>query len=85
MLINYPQKIHPKIKLRARKGIPTSIWGEVWYWLTKAGELAEKEGKNLYEELSKHSGMKKDATSIVKDITRTFPKHIYFIERYGKG
>lgn len=47
--------------------------------------MAEKEGINLYEELSKHSGMKKDVSAIIKDISRTFPKQIYFYEKYGKG
>ena len=39
----------------------------------------------MYKQLSKHSGMKSDVESILKDITRTFPKHIYFYEKLGKG
>lgn len=85
MLLTFPLKKHSKIVERARKGIPSSIRGEVWFKLSRAQELANKEGLNLYEEISKHSGMKKDASSIVKDISRTFPKHIYFIEKYGRG
>jgi hypothetical protein len=60
MLSTYPAKKHPKIKIRAWKGVPSSIWGEIWYKLSRASELAAKEGPTLYEELSKHSGMKKD-------------------------
>lgn len=30
MLEDYPDKLHPKLKLRARKGIPDSIRGYAW-------------------------------------------------------
>ncbi len=30
MLENYPDKVHPKLKLRCRKGIPDSIRGYAW-------------------------------------------------------
>ncbi len=30
MLEEYPEKLHPKLKLRARKGIPDSIRGYAW-------------------------------------------------------
>ena len=59
--------------------------GEIWYTISQAKVEAMKEEDNLYDKLLKHSGMEKDVQSIVKDITRTFPKHYYFYERYGKG
>lgn len=85
MLLEYPMKKHKKLKSWARKGIPQSIRGDVWFTLSRSQELAEKDGLTLYEELSKHSGMRKDALSILKDISWTFPKHKLFMEKYGKG
>ena len=80
MLDEYPSKTHPKLKSRARKGIPDSGWGDIWYKLSQA-EIIDSD----YAELCDEEVPEKDLHSIVKDITRTFPKHIYFFERYGKG
>ena len=59
--------------------------GEIWYALSQARAEASKHDEDLYETLLKQNGTQKDVLSIVKDITRTFPKHYYFYERYGKG
>ena len=50
-----------------------------------AEELALKDDLDIYEAYSWNKGTDKDARSIAKDIARTFPKHIYFFEKFGKG
>lgn len=71
-----------QVKERIRKGIPDAVRGKVWMSLTGARELQEKQ-PNLFQKLVADPSPSED--DIVKDISRTFPKHIFYCERDGMG
>lgn len=85
MLESYPTKVHPKLKSRARKGIPDSFRATAWKTLACI-EKVKSEFKDFdYNEKLNEQVSKKNADAILKDITRTFPNHVYFYEKFGKG
>ena len=85
MLEDYPAKVHFKLKKRARKGIPDSYRGQAWKILTGA-DLTKQENPAInYYNIVKLKAEKKEVDSIFKDISRTFPKHSFFEEKYGLG
>uniref|UniRef100_A0A7S3NEY2 Rab-GAP TBC domain-containing protein n=1 Tax=Euplotes harpa TaxID=151035 RepID=A0A7S3NEY2_9SPIT len=85
MMEDYPEKVHFKLKKRARKGIPDSYRGAAWKALTCCRQLREENPSINYYSLLKIKASKKDVDYIFKDISRTFPKHEYFEDAYGKG
>lgn len=56
MMATYPAKKHLKLKGRARKGIPNSIWGIMWYKLSQADQISKKADLDMYEAYSKNKG-----------------------------
>lgn len=73
-----------KIKERIRKGIPDSIRGTVWYKLIRAESYRIKYPNfchpskwDLLDERTKDE--------IERDIDRTFPRHIIFLDKNGAG
>lgn len=52
MLDEYPEKTHPKLKSRARKGIPDSGRGDIWYKLCQAELLDVNYAELCDEEMS---------------------------------
>jgi len=100
MLEDYPKKIHPKLKSRARKGIPDSFRGTAWKSLACIEQMKMEHDTLDYKAIIQETGNDKgagfypitrlltvfvDIDSIMKDINRTFPKHSFFHERLGKG
>lgn len=57
----------------------------MWYKLSQADQISKKADLDMYEAYSKNKGQEKDNKSIAKDIARTFPKHIFFYEKFGIG
>ena len=84
MLAVYPARVHPKLRQRARKGIPDSYRVFAWKRLLLNHPRLQVE-KGLYERLSEVQEVNKDVKWILKDITRTFPHHVFFKDRFGKG
>lgn len=97
MLEEYPEKKHPKLKSRARKGIPDAIRGYAWQILIqgpkyldsavggKGGPVGGRDKIALFKALMEEQADQKLLISIFKDVTRTMPEHIYFKDRYGDG
>eukprot|EP00457_Paulinella_chromatophora_P004577 gb/GEZN01004589.1/.p1 GENE.gb/GEZN01004589.1/~~gb/GEZN01004589.1/.p1 ORF type:complete len:619 (-),score=78.93 gb/GEZN01004589.1/:9-1865(-) len=66
-------------KRRARKGVPDSLRAKAWIEFTGAGTAQERlDNPGLYASLQGRES--KFAYTIQKDLTRTFPKHIMFME-----
>ncbi|KAL7378048.1 hypothetical protein ABVT39_007810 [Epinephelus coioides] len=73
-----------KVKLRCRKGIPSSLRAKAWQLLSNSQELLEaNHGK--FEELEREQGEAKWLDIIEKDLHRQFPFHEMFAARGGHG
>ncbi|XP_028913947.1 TBC1 domain family member 10B [Ornithorhynchus anatinus] len=73
-----------KVKLRCRKGIPSSLRAKAWQLLSNSQELLEQNlGK--FEELERAPGDPKWLDVIEKDLHRQFPFHEMFAARGGHG
>ncbi|XP_053473571.1 TBC1 domain family member 10B-like [Ictalurus furcatus] len=74
----------PKVKLRCRKGIPSSLRSRAWQLLSNSEELLMANiGK--FEELEREPGDPKWLDIIEKDLHRQFPFHEMFAARGGHG
>ena len=86
---NYRKKNKKKLKRKIRKGIPDSLRGEIWLKICDIEKL--KKGKeNYYNELTskiKESELIKipDEDTIIKDMYRTFPGNLMFMNKLGDG
>ena len=86
---NYMTKNRNKLKLKIRKGIPDSLRGEIWMKISGADKL--KQGKkNLYNELVTKINQNEilkipEEDIIIKDMNRTFPKNLMFMNKLGDG
>jgi len=78
----YMDKNRNIIKKRVRKGIPDLVRGTVWQLLSDSVKLTLLQEE--YESLLKVKESEFDSV-IIRDITRTFPKHPIFRERAGPG
>lgn len=58
MLEDYPEKVHAKIKSRARKGIPDAFRGTAWKTLAWIQEIKEENKDVNYYDLVKEKGKK---------------------------
>ncbi|KAK2833079.1 hypothetical protein Q5P01_016968 [Channa striata] len=73
-----------KVKLRCRKGIPSSLRATAWQLLSNSKDLLEaNQGK--FEELEREQGEAKWLDIIEKDLHRQFPFHEMFAARGGHG
>ncbi|XP_066485051.1 TBC1 domain family member 10B [Tiliqua scincoides] len=73
-----------KVKLRCRKGIPSSLRAKAWQLLSNSKELLDQNlGK--FEELERQPGDPKWLDVIEKDLHRQFPFHEMFSARGGHG
>lgn len=73
-----------KVKLRCRKGIPSSLRSKAWQLLSNSQELLDNNcGK--FEELEREPGEAKWLDIIEKDLHRQFPFHEMFAARGGHG
>ncbi|KAG7504918.1 hypothetical protein JOB18_019439 [Solea senegalensis] len=73
-----------KVKLRCRKGIPSSLRSRAWQLLSNSQELLEN-NKGKFEELEREPGEAKWLDIIEKDLHRQFPFHEMFAARGGHG
>jgi len=71
------------VRSRCRKGIPRSIRGRAWFYLSGASYLKNKNPK-AYEELLLQEGKEQYIDDIRKDLHRQFPQHEMFGEN-GRG
>ncbi|XP_062841005.1 TBC1 domain family member 10B-like [Trichomycterus rosablanca] len=74
----------PKVKLRCRKGIPSSLRARAWQLLSNSEELLLA-NPNKFEELDRQPGEPKWLDIIEKDLHRQFPFHEMFAARGGHG
>jgi hypothetical protein len=74
-----------KLKSRTRNGVPEGLRGIVWQKFAKVAHLKSQK-QNLYKDLLESKDISQsDEETILKDINRTFPKHIFFKDKYGQG
>lgn len=73
-----------KVKLRCRKGIPSSLRAKAWQLLSNSEELL-KNNPGKFEELEREQGEAKWLDIIEKDLHRQFPFHEMFAARGGHG
>ncbi|KAM4608123.1 uncharacterized protein O3C94_022953 [Discoglossus pictus] len=73
-----------KVKLRCRKGIPSSLRSKAWQLLSNSHELLTK-NPGKFEEMERHPGDPKWLDVIEKDLHRQFPFHEMFAARGGHG
>ncbi|KAK2523069.1 Tbc1d10a [Columba guinea] len=77
-------KKHKKIRLRCQKGIPPSLRGRAWQYLSGSKvKLEQNIGK--FDELDLLSGDPKWLDVIERDLHRQFPFHEMFVSRGGHG
>ncbi|CDQ95626.1 unnamed protein product [Oncorhynchus mykiss] len=77
-------KRHKKMKLRCQKGIPPSLRGRAWLYLS-GGKVKREQNKGKFEELDRQAGDPKWVDVIEKDLHRQFPFHEMFVARGGHG
>ncbi|XP_056256972.1 TBC1 domain family member 10A-like [Seriola aureovittata] len=73
-----------KVKLRCRKGIPSSLRAKAWQLLSNSQDLLEA-NRGKFEELEREQGEAKWLDIIEKDLHRQFPFHEMFAARGGHG
>ncbi|KAM9305062.1 TBC1 domain family member 10B [Gastrophryne carolinensis] len=73
-----------KVKLRCRKGIPSSLRARAWQYLCNGHELLNN-NPGKFEEMERQAGDPKWLDVIEKDLHRQFPFHEMFAARGGHG
>ncbi|XP_030636907.1 TBC1 domain family member 10B [Chanos chanos] len=73
-----------KVKMRCRKGIPSSLRAKAWQLLSNSEELLTA-NRGKFEELEREQGDPKWLDIIEKDLHRQFPFHEMFAARGGHG
>ncbi|XP_008297001.1 TBC1 domain family member 10A-like [Stegastes partitus] len=77
-------KKHKKVKERCQKGIPPSLRGRAWLYLT-GGKVKREQNQGKFEELDEQPGDPKWVDIIERDLHRQFPFHEMFAARGGHG
>ncbi|XP_066544888.1 TBC1 domain family member 10A [Amia ocellicauda] len=77
-------KRHKKVKLRCQKGIPPSLRGRAWLYLS-GGKVKREQNVGKFQELDSQVGDPKWLDVIEKDLHRQFPFHEMFVSRGGHG
>ena len=72
-----------KFTRRVRKGIPDELRGIVWPILSGGRELL-LQNPGVYESLMLYESSEAEL-DIVRDLNRTFPGHVYYMQRHGPG
>ncbi|KAL4617781.1 TBC1 domain family member 10B-like isoform X1 [Arapaima gigas] len=73
-----------KVKMRCRKGIPSSLRAKAWQLLSNSQELLQS-NPGKFEALEREQGDPKWLDIIEKDLHRQFPFHEMFAARGGHG
>lgn len=84
---NYQQHHFKKLKKRTRKGVPDPIRGFIWQKMTGISKYLNNETlKDTFQNLIKDEDSDIQIESVIlNDIYRTYPKHIFFKEKFGEG
>nr|XP_028565559.1 TBC1 domain family member 10A [Podarcis muralis] len=77
-------KKHKKIRLRCQKGIPPSLRGRAWQYLS-GGKVKLEQNSGKFDELDLAPGDPKWLDVIERDLHRQFPFHEMFVARGGHG
>ncbi|XP_036384449.1 TBC1 domain family member 10A-like [Megalops cyprinoides] len=77
-------KRHKKVKLRCQKGIPPSLRGRAWLYLS-GGKVKKEQNQGKFRELDSQPGDPKWVDVIERDLHRQFPFHEMFMARGGHG
>uniref|UniRef100_A0A8C8RE29 Rab-GAP TBC domain-containing protein n=1 Tax=Pelusios castaneus TaxID=367368 RepID=A0A8C8RE29_9SAUR len=77
-------KKHKKIRLRCQKGIPPSLRGRAWQYLS-GGKVKLEQNAGTFDELDISLGDPKWRDVIERDLHRQFPFHEMFVSRGGHG
>ncbi|XP_051973968.1 TBC1 domain family member 10A-like [Xyrauchen texanus] len=77
-------KKHKKVKLRCQKGIPPSLRGRAWLYLS-GGKVKKEQNQGKFQELDIQPGDPMWLDVIEKDLHRQFPFHEMFVARGGHG
>ncbi|XP_063177839.1 TBC1 domain family member 10B-like, partial [Chroicocephalus ridibundus] len=75
---------YQKVKLRCRKGIPSSLRARAWQLLSHSQALLDA-NPGLFQELERAPGEPRWLEAIEKDLHRQFPFHEMFVARGGHG
>lgn len=87
MLKNWDKWINKrfkKVRLRCQKGIPPSIRGRAWLYLS-GGKVKKERNSETFTELDSMEGDPKWIDVIERDLHRQFPFHEMFVSRGGHG
>ncbi|KAK3018705.1 hypothetical protein RJ639_005046 [Escallonia herrerae] len=71
------------VKRRIRKGIPDCLRGLVWQSISGSRDLLLM-NPDVYEQLVIYETSASEL-DIIRDISRTFPSHVFFQQRHGPG
>ncbi|XP_068636937.1 uncharacterized protein [Aristolochia californica] len=71
------------VKRRIRKGIPDCLRGLVWQLISGSRDLLLM-NPGVYEQLVIYETSSSEL-DIIRDISRTFPTHVFFQQRHGPG
>lgn len=71
------------VKRRIRKGIPDCLRGLVWQLISGSRDLLLL-NPGVYEQLVIYETSSSEL-DIIRDISRTFPSHVFFQKRHGPG
>jgi len=71
-----------EITKRFRKGLPDRLRGDLWKKICRVDEFRKEVQPNLFQNLLKQESTYE--SQINKDLTRTFPKHVFFQSGQGQ-
>ncbi|KAJ3605697.1 hypothetical protein NHX12_027741 [Muraenolepis orangiensis] len=77
-------KKHSKVKLRCQKGVPPSLRGRAWLYLS-GGKVKREQNKGRFQALDSQPGDPTWVDIIERDLHRQFPFHEMFVARGGHG
>ncbi|KAJ4799296.1 Ypt/Rab-GAP domain of gyp1p superfamily protein [Rhynchospora pubera] len=80
---HYEKRNPHVVKRRIRKGIPDCLRGLVWQLISGSRELLLL-NPGVYEQLVIYESSASEL-EIIRDISRTFPSHVFFQQRHGPG
>lgn len=80
----YESNNYSKLKSKTRKGVPDCLRTTVWQLFAKIDQLRDNKTK-VYKHLLEGENDQTDESVIIKDLNRTFPKHVLFTNILGKG
>lgn len=76
-----------KLKSRTRKGIPDCLRGYIWQVLADVSSIKlSSQDDQVYQKLKTQESINDEMENVIfRDINRTFPKNVFFKEKYGQG